>query len=252
MEDIEHDLPGLVGDRYGEVVQIMTRPRGGYSYPCVNLLPALYCRPNPSVRQGLIGSGKDGGVDDKQLRSALKKQVLAAHANDPNTRIVEELGLDHGASRVDVAVVNGMIHGFEIKSERDTLSRLHRQMQIYNAVLDRVTLVTCPRHTDAALRAIPEWWGVKLAEMGPRGGVRFHTLQRARNNPSLQPLVIARLLWREEAITLLEQIGQSRGLIGKPRAMLYARLAEVAPLDLLRCWVRERLKTRTAFRFRLR
>jgi hypothetical protein len=29
MEDIEHDLPGLVGDRYGEVVQITTRPRGG-------------------------------------------------------------------------------------------------------------------------------------------------------------------------------------------------------------------------------
>jgi hypothetical protein len=187
-------------------------------------------------------------VDDKRLRSALKKQVLAAHASDPDTRIVDELGLVHGASRIDVAVVNGTIHGFEIKSDRDTLSRLPAQMPIYNSVLDRVTLVTCQRHAEAAFRLVPHWWGVKLAEIGSRGGIRFRTLQHARNNPSLQPLAIAQLLWRDEAVMLLEQLGHARGLIGKPRAALYARLAEVAPLDLLRSCVRARLKNRTNWR----
>lgn len=151
-------------------------------------------------------------MDDKQLRKALKQKVLGAHARAPNTRIIDELGLDHGASRVDIALVNGILHGFEIKSERDTLSRLGGQMQVYNSVLDRVTLVTCSRHADAALRTVPRWWGVKVAEVGPRGGIRFQSLQHPRNNPALQSIAIARLLWRDEALMLLEKIGQERGL----------------------------------------
>lgn len=176
-------------------------------------------------------------------------KVLAQHAADPDTRIIDELGLEHGAARVDLAVVNGVVHGFEIKSERDTLNRLPGQMSIYNSVLDRVTLVACERHAEAAFRTMPHWWGVKVAEAGPRGGIRFHTFRRARNNPSPQPLAIARLLWRDEAIMLLEQLGHARGFIGKPRAMLYARLAEVSPLKLLRSHVRDCLKARTAYRF---
>lgn len=187
-------------------------------------------------------------MDDKQIRKALKQKVLTAHARAPDTRIIDELGLDHGAARVDVALVNGILHGFEIKSERDTLNRLPGQMPIYNSVLDRVTLVTCARHAEAVLQAVPSWWGVKVAEVGPRGGTWFHSLQRPRNNPSLQPLAIARLLWRDEALMLLEQIGEARGLVGKPRATLYARLAEAAPLKLLRSYVRERLKKRITWR----
>lgn len=188
-------------------------------------------------------------MDDRQLRTALKRKVLAWHADDPETRIIDELGLDHGTARVDVAVVNGLVHGFEIKSDRDTLVRLPSQIVVYNSVLDRVTLVTGPRHTAAASRVVPQWWGLKVAEIGSRGGVRFETLRRARNNPSLQPLAVARLLWRAEAVTLLEQLGEARGLLGKPRAALYAHLVEVAPLNLLRAHVRDRLKKRTAWRF---
>jgi hypothetical protein len=50
-------------------------------------------------------------------------------------------GLDHGQVFVDVAVINGEIHGYELKSERDTLERLPRQVEVYSAVLGRATLV---------------------------------------------------------------------------------------------------------------
>lgn len=188
-------------------------------------------------------------VDDKQLRNALKRKVLAVHAAHPETRIIDELGLHHGASRVDVAVVNGLLHGFEIKSDRDTLARLPSQVQIYNSALDRITLVAGTRHECQALRLLPDWWGVKIAEVGPRGGVQFQTIRTAAVNPSIQPLAIARLLWRQEALSLLESLGEARGLGKKPRAAVHARVAELAPLDLLRCHVRNCLKQRTAYRF---
>jgi len=48
-------------------------------------------------------------MNDYQLRYALKVKVLARHAKDPETRIVDELGLRHGLARIDIAVVNGIV-----------------------------------------------------------------------------------------------------------------------------------------------
>jgi hypothetical protein len=187
-------------------------------------------------------------VDDPQLRRALKWKVLSAHADDPNTRVIDELGLEHGTSRIDVAVVNGILHGFEIKSDRDTLSRLSGQMAVYNAVLDRVTLVVGQRHATAAAVMIPGWWGVKVADVGPRGAIRFRTLQRGRLNPKIDPLAVARLLWKDEAINLLEQFGSARGVSGMPRAKVYELVVEAVPLGSLRSYVRDRLRRRIDWR----
>jgi hypothetical protein len=188
-------------------------------------------------------------VDDPQLRKALKKKVLAAYTADPEARIIDELGLHHGASRVDVAVVNGQLHGYEIKSDQDRLVRLRTQIPVYNSVLDRVTLIVGQRHAAKAPRLVPPWWGVKAAEYGPRGGVRFTTIRASKPNPHVNPLSIARLLWRDEALILLEQLGQARGSSGKARLDLYLHLSEVAPLHRLRAHVRESLKKRTTWRF---
>ena len=94
------------------------------------------------------------------VREALHAKVLLAHRDDPHTLVVDELGLCEGEARVDIAVVNGFIHGFEIKSERDTLERLPHQVEVYSLVLDRVTLVVAENHAAHAMEVIPDWWGV--------------------------------------------------------------------------------------------
>ena len=49
------------------------------------------------------------------------------HRSEPNTVFLEELGLCQGDARVDYAVINGAMNGYEIKSDRDKLVRLpHR------------------------------------------------------------------------------------------------------------------------------
>ena len=187
-------------------------------------------------------------MNDHQLRCALKSKVLARHASDPNTRIVEELGLRHGAARIDVAVVNGIIHGFELKSDKDNLRRLPHQVTIYNSVLDKVTLVVGGRHVEEAMELVPGWWGIKVAKMGPRGGVEFTDMRRACNNPRVDPLSVSKLLWRNEALALLEELGEAEPVRHKPRALIYAHLAAIADSGLIRERVRYQLKFRTDWR----
>ncbi len=170
------------------------------------------------------------------------------HIQDPDTLVVDELGLRHGRARVDIAVVNGSIHGYEIKSDHDTLQRLPEQVRIYDSVLDYTTLVVGPRHSERALPLLPEWWGVERVEADGEEEVRFSTLRIAQRNPAPDPVGIAKLLWRSEALALLEELGAANGVRSKPRAEVYARLAEAVPLEWLQASVRRQLKSRTGWR----
>ena len=83
----------------------------------------------------------DRPIADPDIRAVLKSRLQAKHALEPDTVVVEELGLCQGQVRVDMAVVNGVLHGYEIKSDCDTLRRLPNQVVAYGKVLDRATLV---------------------------------------------------------------------------------------------------------------
>lgn len=187
-------------------------------------------------------------MKDYHLRTALKRKLHARYFQDPDTLIVDELGLRHGAARIDVAVINGVIHGFELKSDCDNLKRLPSQIKIYNSVLDRITLVVGNRHIEEAGSLVPDWWGIKLAERGARGGIRFTDVRRPQRNPFQDILAVCKLLWREEALTLLEELDKAEGVRSKPRAMIYAKLAEAADPDLIRSWVRHQMRSRTNWR----
>ena len=56
--------------------------------------------------------------------------------------------------RIDIAVVKGALHGFEIKSDFDNLKRLARQVDLYSQVLDRATLVVGERFAPRAPSAM--------------------------------------------------------------------------------------------------
>jgi hypothetical protein len=187
-------------------------------------------------------------MNDYQLRLAVKSKVLSRYAKDSDTRIVDELGLRHGIARIDIAVVNGIIHGYELKSDKDNLKRLPHQIQIYSSVLDKVTLVVGIRHAHEATELVPDWWGIKIAKVGPRGAFEFESYRTARANPSLDPLSVCKLLWRDEALTLLDELGEAEGVRHKPRAIVYSRLSQVAALGMLQERVRRQLKSRTNWR----
>lgn len=185
---------------------------------------------------------------DRDVRAAVMKKVLADHVMDPRVLVMEELGLEHGACRVDIAVINGMIHGYELKSDLDTLLRLPQQVEIYSRALDKATLVVGEKHAAAAECLIPSWWGLKISYSGPRGAVHIDTKRAAIMNPDLSPFHVAHLLWRNEAIALLENLDIDRKELRGSRAHLYALLSRHLPVSVLREQVREALKRRTKWR----
>ena len=186
-------------------------------------------------------------MNDVHIRAALIRELLFQYKGDRETVIIEELGIQHGASRIDLAVVNGVLHGFELKSDRDTLTRLSEQAQAYGAVFDRVTLVVGERHVCRAVDVVPEWWGIRVARAEP-DGLSFCDLKLPLNNPSLDPMSVVTLLWRDEALDYLDELGVAKGMRSKSRAEIYFKLVDKADFNYLRARVRRCLRERQDWR----
>ena len=190
-------------------------------------------------------------MNDAILRTHLKNNLIESHkaaAIGQNTVLVDELGLRGGETRVDVTLVNGLLHGFEIKSERDTLSRLPQQILSYSLVVDKATLVVATRHLKGALELLPAWWGVEVVAKNEQGEPQFEQLRPSELNPRVDALHVAELLWREEALQFLEERGLAGGYRSKSRAVLHERIAQVAEVDDIRACVRYHLKNRTGWK----
>lgn len=185
---------------------------------------------------------------DKDIRAALHGKKLKSHRGAPDTLVVDELGLAHAAVRVDIAVINGCIHGFEIKSSVDTLERLPNQLDHYRRCLGKLTLVCAPKHTKRAMKLLPDWCGLIEAEKGPRGGVSFETVRLCRSNPEIDPVQLAHLLWRGEVASLLASVGASAKELRAPRKQLYASLAKVMTVGQITAAIRNSMMQRAAWR----
>lgn len=186
-------------------------------------------------------------MNDADIRVATKEALFLEHKGDSETVIFEELGVQHGASRIDLAVVNGELHGFELKSNRDTLTRLPEQMEAYSRVFDRVTLVVGEHHLRKAVDIIPDWWGIRVAR-SECGELDFCDLRIALGNPSRDATSVAMLLWRSEALDFLEELGEAKGLRSKCKREIYDTLVNSVEFDRLRDRVRTCLRQRLDWR----
>jgi hypothetical protein len=187
--------------------------------------------------------GNHSEMRDLDIRLALLTHLHRLHAGDPETLVVEEVGVLQGQSRVDLAVVNGRIHGYEIKSQRDTLSRLTGQLRDYGCVFDEVTVVIGLKHLTGVLSELPSWCGIILAHW-VEGQVTLEPFREARQNLHRDAYSLAQLLWRDEAVEVLERHGCLSGVKSKPRTALWKRLADSLALEDLAVEVRDALKAR--------
>lgn len=184
---------------------------------------------------------------DIDIRKVLLKSLHNKYSKNRNTLVIEELGLCQGDSRVDIAVINGSVHGYEIKSERDTLDRLPSQQDYYNRVLDCVTVVASSCHLSKVEKLVPPWWGLCEAEYKKKK-VLIRKIRPNTQNTEVDPTAIVQLLWREEAIDALKKRDLHKGIVSKPREVLWNRLVENLSIDELRSEVRERIKARQYWR----
>ncbi|MGB3042240.1 MAG: sce7726 family protein [Xanthobacteraceae bacterium] len=190
------------------------------------------------------------GTTDADIRCALHAKRLRRAKSHPDTLVIDELGLAHARSRIDVAVINGCIHGYEIKSAKDNLNRFATQIDIYRQTLQKLTLVAAPKHVAGIMRHAPEWCGVIAAEQGLRGGINFQVVRNAVANPEIDPVMTAHLLWRDEVIELLDQAGYASKDLRRPRKQLYEMLCEAMTLRELIASIRAFMVRRQTWRDR--
>jgi hypothetical protein len=161
--------------------------------------------------------------------------------------VIEELELCQGAARIDLAVINGNIHGYEIKSELDTLIRLPAQISVYNKVMDTITLILCKDHLHEAERIIPPWWGIKLIN-NRNDKIEIDIIRDNIINPQVDAFSLVQLLWKEEIVNFFNINGVEKGIISKPKYILWEMLANDFQLAALKEYVRTTLKSRKNWR----
>ena len=183
-------------------------------------------------------------MNEPQIRAAFHRKRLKHHHDDPATLVLDELGIQHGRYRADIATVNGRMSGYEIKSNDDSLRRLASQVLGYSAVFDRVIIIAGSRHLRNVERLVPAWWGIVSATAGPRGGIHFKTIRRGCANPGVDDLAVCQLLWRAEAQEILSGTAVDRKLLRMKRSILYGLLVDELSSQELRRHVREKIKQR--------
>ena len=145
--------------------------------------------------------------------------------------------------RIDMVVVNSSFEGYEIKSDRDSLRRLERQVELYSKVLDQATIVVGERHLSSSLDIVPDWWGVLLFKSGPKTS-KIENIRRPKQNVSVDSRALVELLWYHEAISVLEERFAARGVRRKPRRVVWDRVCEIFETHEIAAMVREGIKAR--------
>ncbi|MBP1970771.1 hypothetical protein J2Z83_002907 [Virgibacillus natechei] len=184
-------------------------------------------------------------LNDTGVRSLLIKELHSQYDNDPDTRIINELGINNGKSRVDVAVVNGIIHGYEIKSDLDTLERLPRQMAYYNKLFERMTIVSSRKYYKPICETVPKWWGIKVISSD---GMRLIEKRKGRKHDSQDKDILLRLLWKKDLEGLIDVLGYPKKMKKIKKHQLLEIFSKEADVNIIREHVYRSLKTRENWR----
>jgi hypothetical protein len=148
-------------------------------------------------------------VRDADVRLALVDALARQLGARPHVLVPEVEVRWSIPARLDALLVTNRICGFEIKSDRDSLSRLSRQAEAYSAVVERAVLVVGERHIDAVRDHVPDWWNIWLARR--RGQVvRITKVRSGRLNPDVSALAVTSFMTREAVIAALRSRGHDR------------------------------------------
>lgn len=182
---------------------------------------------------------------DSDIRALLYRDLLREpmYINDESTIIIPEMNILNGYVRIDIAVINGLFHGYEIKSDMDTLQRLPRQAEYYSNVFDEMILVTTPKYIEQVQKMIPSWWGIRYYnELN-----ELITIRNCYCNNNVDPYSRLTLLWKDELIELLCRYSDKKYKSKTKFALIDIIIKEV-PHNVIIEYTREVIKLREDWR----
>lgn len=186
-------------------------------------------------------------MNDFQIRNALIHDIKRKHPNTSAIRnlVVQEMVLCKGFARADVALVNGKMHGYEIKSSEDTLVRLNNQIDYYGRCFDYVTVVASEKHINPLLTKYPEWIGISVAYERSNSLI-IKTLRRPQKNTA-DIISQMQLLWKEELVAIGNSLMKEMKFAHQTKGKIIDCLANNCKRNLLEQQLRTALKARTTW-----
>ncbi len=183
-------------------------------------------------------------MNDVVIREALVS-LLTKTKEDPTTIVVSEMGLSEGRSIIDVATINGVMSGYEIKSDVDSLYRLDRQIATYQQFFQKLTIVTTKKHLAKIRMNYPAWIGLMLA-YEVDGIVMIRQLRKPKLNRRTNNRDITTLLWRDEARMALKGRGVT-GISSATRSILWDKMSQIHSQEELIAVVKTSMRSRRAW-----
>ena len=101
---------------------------------------------------------REGYRHEYIYKSALAHKILLGKHSLQTASMINEFRV--GECKADVAILNGTATVYEVKSERDSLARLDRQIAAYATVFAKVYVIAAESHICAVVDSVPEFVGV--------------------------------------------------------------------------------------------
>jgi hypothetical protein len=166
-------------------------------------------------------------LNDAQIRDPLRKWI---RERENPTMIADELPVQEGRARIDLASVFDDLHAYEIKGQTDRLVRLKNQTKTFASVCRRCTVVTTRNHLKKVVNHVPEWWGIVQASAHEfdAADVTFEVVRSPQENDALEWRPMARMLWKDEMLHIFEHYGHVLSQ-RTPKSILILKLKEILP-----------------------
>lgn len=174
-------------------------------------------------------TSENSGLTDSQMREPLFDYLEEFYGK---IRIFEEKNA--GASRADViGVIDGALLGFEIKSDRDSYTRLKTQTRDYDDFCDINFLVVGKSHVKHAHEHIPEHWGIIVIWEGEDGQIQVEMDQLPAPNHKVSAANQLHFLWRPE-LARLQEMNDLPVYKARSKQFVQQKILERVPEEVLK------------------
>jgi hypothetical protein len=162
---------------------------------------------------------REGNRHEYIYKAALTHKILLGIHSLQTASMMNEFRV--GECKADVAILNGTSTVYEIKSERDSLSRLERQLAAYSTVFAQVYVIAAEGHIRAVTKVVPDFVGIMQLDRR----YRISTLREAVDQPErTSPGAIFDSIRTAEARMILSSLGVTIPAV--PNTRLHSVLRE--------------------------
>jgi hypothetical protein len=147
---------------------------------------------------------REGYRHEYIYKAALTHNILLGKHSLKTAAMLNEFRV--GECKADLAILNGTAKVYEVKSERDSLSRLERQVAAYATVFAQVYVIAAESHIGAVMASVPRGVGILLLNTRHQ----IQTLREATDRPErTSPAAIFDSIRTDEARRILLSQGVS-------------------------------------------